>query len=83
MCPLAKQVYWTRALCTLPAKVPVLILGTDLRPADVLTSALGNAYTNTGSPHAVGAGLDCTQTMVEFTFGTRWPATPSLTMTKH
>ena len=60
-----------------------LILGTDLRSADVLTSALGDAHTNTGLPHAVGAGLDCTQTMVEFTFGTRWPAPPSLAMTKH
>ena len=43
--------------------------GTDLRPADVLTSALGNPYTALGisicSPHAQQAGSDCTQTRHE------------------
>ena len=31
--------------CTAEMEVPGLIPGTDLRPADVLTSALGNSYT--------------------------------------
>ena len=43
-------------------EVPGLIPGTDLRPADVLTSALGNAYTaldvSICSPHALEAGTD-------------------------
>ena len=46
-----------------------LIPGTDLRPADVLTSALGNDYTaldvSICSPHALEAGTDCTQSRVE------------------
>ena len=46
-----------------------LIPGTDLRPADVLTSALGNSYTaldiSICSSHAQHAGLDCTQTRHE------------------
>ena len=46
-------------------EVPGLIPGTDLRPADVLTSALGNAYTaldvSICSPHASEAGVDCNQ----------------------
>ena len=50
-------------------EVPGLIPGTDLRPADVLTSALGNAYTaldvSICSPHALEAGTDCTQSRVE------------------
>ena len=50
-------------------EVPGLILGTDLRAADVLTSALGNAYTaldvSICSPHALEAGTDCTQSRVE------------------
>ena len=50
-------------------EVPVLIPGTDLRPADILTSALGNAYTaldvSICSPHALEAGTDCTQSRVE------------------
>ena len=47
-------------------EVPGLIPGTDLRPADVLTSALGNAYTAPiCSPHALEAGTDCTQSRVE------------------
>ena len=41
------------------------IPGTDLRPADVLSSALGNAYTaldiSICSPHAQQAGPDCTR----------------------
>ena len=49
-------------------EVPGLIPGTDLRPADVLTSALGNAYTaldvSICSPHALEAGTDCTQSRV-------------------
>ena len=49
-------------------EVPGLIPGTDLRPADVLTSALGNAYTaldvSICSPHALEAGIDCTQSRV-------------------
>ena len=50
-------------------EVPGLIPGTDLRPADVLTSALGNAYTaldvSICSPHASEAGVDCTQFRVQ------------------
>ena len=50
-------------------EVPGLIPGTDLRPADVLTSALGNAYTaldvSICSPHTLEAGTDCTQSRVE------------------
>ena len=46
-------------------EVPGLIPGTDLRPADILTSALGNAYTaldvSICSPHASEAGVDCNQ----------------------
>ena len=49
-------------------EVPGLIPGIDLRPADVLTSALGNAYTaldvSICSPHALEAGTDCTQSRV-------------------
>ena len=45
-----------------------LIPGTELRPADVLTSAPGNALAaldvSICSPHAQEAGLDCTQSMV-------------------
>ena len=50
-------------------EVPGLIPGTDLRPADVLTSALGNAYTaldvSICSPHASEAGVNCTQSRVQ------------------
>ena len=50
-------------------EVPGFIPGTDLRPADVLTSALGTAYTaldvSICSPHALEAGTDCTQSRVE------------------
>ena len=50
-------------------EVPGLIPGTDLRPADILTSALGIAYTaldvSICSPHASEAGTDCTQSRVE------------------
>ena len=46
-------------------EVPGLIPGTNLRPADILTSALGNAYTaldvSICSPHASEAGTGCTQ----------------------
>ena len=41
-------------------EVPGLIPGTDLRPADVLTSALGNAYAALDV-----SGTDCTQSRVE------------------
>ena len=54
-------------------EVPGLIPGTDLRPADVLTSALGNPYTaldvSICSPHALEAGTDCTQSRVEAKLG--------------
>ena len=50
-------------------EVSGLIPGTDLRPADVLTSALGNAYTaldvSICCPHASEAGVDCTQSRVQ------------------
>ena len=46
-----------------------LVPGTELRPADVLTSALGNVLTALDvpicSPHAQEAGVDCNQTMVD------------------
>ena len=46
-----------------------LIPGTDLRPADILTSALSNAYTaldvSICSPHACEAGADCTLSRVQ------------------
>ena len=55
--------------CTAELEVPGLIPGTDLRPADVLASALGNSYTaldiSICSPHAQQAGPDCTQTRLE------------------
>ena len=53
---------------TAEAEVPGLIQGTELRPADVQTSALGNALTALDvscSPHAQEAGLGCTQTKVD------------------
>ena len=50
-------------------EVPGFIPGTDLRPADILTSALGNAYTaldvSICSPHASEAGVDCNQSRVQ------------------
>ena len=50
-------------------EVPGLIPSTDLRPADILTSALGNAYTaldvSICSPHASEAGVDCNQSRVQ------------------
>ena len=49
---------------TAEMEVSGLIPGTDLRSADVLTSALGNAYTaldiSICSPHAQAADTDCT-----------------------
>ena len=54
---------------TAEMEVPGLIPGTDLRPADILTSALGNAYTaldvSICSPHAGEAGADCTVSRVQ------------------
>ena len=56
--------------------------GTDLRPADVLTSALGNAYTGLDvsicSPHALEAGTDCTQSRVEAKLEYYGPHLPAL-----
>ena len=50
-------------------EVPGLIPGTDLRPEDVLTSALGSALTaldvSICSLHAQEAGFDHTQTTVD------------------
>ena len=55
--------------CTAGMEVAGLIPGTDRRPADVLTSALGNSHTaldiSTCSPHAQQAGAGCTQTRHE------------------
>ena len=55
--------------CTAEMEVHGLIRGTDLRPADVLTSALGNSCTaldiSICSPHAQQAAADCTQTRHE------------------
>ena len=49
-------------------EVPDLIPGTDLRPADVLTTALGNGMTaldvSICSPFAQNAGRDCTVSTV-------------------
>ena len=63
-------------------EVPVLIPGTDLRPADVFTSALGNAYTaldvSICSPHASEAGVDCTQSRVEAKLEHCGPHLPAL-----
>ena len=54
-------------------EVPGLLPGTELRPADVLAAALGNALTaldvSICSPRAQEAGLDCTQTMVDSKLG--------------
>ena len=54
---------------TAEMEVPGLIPGTDLRPADILTSALGNACTaldvSICSPHASEAGADFTQSRVQ------------------
>ena len=48
-------------------EAPGLIPGTNLRPADVLTGALGNALTaldiGITSPDATNAGADCTASM--------------------
>ena len=45
------------------------IRGTQLRPADVLTTALGNGTTALDfgicSPDAIHAGIDCTETMYQ------------------
>ena len=63
-------------------EVPGLIPGTDLRPADVLTSALGNAYTaldvSICSPHASEAGVDCTPSRVEAKLEHYGPHLPAL-----
>ena len=63
-------------------EVPGLIPGTVLRPDDVLTSALGNAYTaldvSICSPHASEAGVDCTQSRVEAKLEHYGPHLPAL-----
>lgn len=50
-------------------EVAGLIPGTNLRPADILTKAFGNRITTLDvgitSPHALYAGRDCTQAMVD------------------
>ena len=59
-------------------EVPGLIPGTDLRPADVLTSAQGNAYTaldvSICSPHALEAGTDLLATTWLPSFARTFPA---------
>ena len=64
------------------AEVPGLILGTDLRFADVLTSALGNSYTalviSICTPHAQQAGPDCTQSRLQAKLAHCGPHLPSL-----
>jgi len=53
---------------TAETEVPNLIPGTGLRPADILTQALGNFHTaldvGITSPDALYAGLDCPESMV-------------------
>ena len=67
---------------TAEMEVPGLILCTDLRPADVLTSALGNAYTaldiSICSPHAQKAGPDCTRSRPAAKLDCYGPHLPSL-----
>lgn len=65
----AKLVHNAACICDPSAEteVPDLIPGTDLRPADVLTTALGNGmtaiYVGICSPYAQNAGNDCTESM--------------------
>ena len=63
-------------------EVPGLIPGTELRPADVLTTALGNGMTaldiSITSPHAQQAGSDCTETMVQQKLSHYGPYLPQL-----
>ena len=65
----AKQIHNAACVCDPSAETEVLglIPGTDLRPADVLTTALGNGMTSIDvcicSPYAQNAGDDCTETM--------------------
>ena len=56
-------------------EVPGLTPGTDLRPADVLTSALDISIC---SPHAQQAGADCTQIRHEAKLAHDGPHLPSL-----
>ena len=71
--------------CTAETEVPGLIPGTDLRPADVLTSALGNSYTaldiSICSPHALQAGSDCAQNRLEAKLA--WPTPPLSPPSEH
>ena len=66
-----KQVLGRVQQCDPSAETEVLglIPGTDLRPADILTQALGNCLTaldvGITSPDARYAGLDCTESMVQ------------------
>ena len=68
--------------CTAEMEVPGLLPGIDLRPADVLTSALGNSYTALDificSPHAQQALSDWTQTRHEAKLAYYGPHIPSL-----
>ena len=67
----AKLVHNAACTCDPSAEteVPDLIPGTDLRPADVLTTALGNGMTSIDvgicSPYAQNAGSDCTVSMFQ------------------
>ena len=72
---------------TAEMEVPGLIPGTDLRPADILTSALGNAYTaldvSICSPHASEAGADCTQSRVQAKTSVLWAPSGLSPSSKH
>ena len=89
--PTAPAVPWARPLVAtmrsqLSSKaemeVPGLIPCTDLRPADVLTPALGNPYTaldiSICSPHAQQAGSDCTRSRLAAKLDHYGPHLPSL-----
>ena len=66
-----KQILSRVLICDPSAEteVPGLIPGIDLRPADILTQALGSGLTaldvGITSPDALYAGLDCTESMVQ------------------
>ena len=63
-------------------EVPGFIPGTDLRPADVLTTTLGNGMTaldiSIASPHAQQAGNDCTAATVQRKLAYYGPHLPHL-----
>ena len=68
-CPLLFMQLHSSAITPLKWRFLASFPGTDLRPADILTSALGNAYTaldvSICSPHASEAGVDCNQSRVQ------------------